>query len=263
MVLGLWHLIFVPISIVQIFDWGLHIEWFEFYVLREVLQLGEVFVPTIVLTIFAAYISSIIIVVVNLYREVRSGLSRVKEMATLGTPPIVVEQECVDLVEKMGSSIRMKFFMFLVVLAGTTVLTMDFLRSYSLGVIVLMPVIFILVIPYVTSKMAQGVSRASGAIKERREADRLLSEIADEPTEIVPPVEEETPEAELDEETALESEVEPEEVETKPKTRLTKAEIIELIPEEIKEIMGLEELKKLTKAQLEELLPVEDEEEDI
>ncbi|MFQ5833246.1 MAG: hypothetical protein ACE5H4_11120 [Candidatus Thorarchaeota archaeon] len=258
MLLGLWHLIFVPISIVQIFDWGFHIEWFEYYVLREVLRLGEVYVPTIVLTIFAAYISSIIIVVVNLYREVRSGLSRVKEMATLGTPPIVVEQECVDLVEKMGSSIRMKFFMFLVVLAGTTVLTMDFLRSYSLGVIVLMPVIFILVIPYVTSKMAQGVSRASGAIRERREVDRLLPEIADEPTEIVPPTEKELPEAEMVEE----MDDKPEEVVAKPKTRLTKAEIIDILAEEIKEIMGLEELQKLTKAQLEELLPVEEEEQE-
>ncbi|MFW9799824.1 MAG: hypothetical protein ACFFD9_05275, partial [Candidatus Thorarchaeota archaeon] len=258
MALGLWHLVFVPISIAQIFDWGFHIEWFEFYVLREVLRLGEIYVPTIVLTIFAAYISSIIIVVVNLYKEIRNGLSRVKEMAVLGTPPLVVEQECVDLVEKMGSSIRMKFFMFLVVLAGTTVLTMDFLRSYSLGVIVLLPVVFILVIPYVTSKMARGVSRASSAIRERRAEDRMLSKIADEPTEIVPPTEKEVAEAELIEE----MEDEPKEVEAEPRMRLTKAEIINILPEEIKEIMGIEELKKLTKAQLEELLPVEEEEED-
>ena len=162
---------------------GQHIEWLKFYVLDNVFHLGELRVPTIMLTIFAAYLSSIVIVVVNLYREIRKGLSRINEMAVLGTPPIVVEQECVDLVENLGSSIRMKFFMFLVVLAGTTVLTMDFLRTYSLGVIVLMPVVFLLVIPYASSKMAKGISRASGAMRSRRDDARSLSEIADGSTE--------------------------------------------------------------------------------
>jgi protocatechuate 3,4-dioxygenase beta subunit len=258
MLFGLWHLIFVPLAIAQIFDWGFNIEWFEFYVLRETLQLGEIQVPTIVLTIFAAYVSSIIIVVVNLYREIRNGLSRVHEMAVLGTPPIVVEQECVDLVEKMGSSIRMKFFMFLVVLAGTTVLTMDFLRSYSLGVIVLMPVVFLLVIPYATSKMARGVSRASAAVRARSAEDETLSEIADEETELAPLVEDADP---REEETA-EPKIESEEVEDRPSTDLTKDEIIELLPDEMKELMGMEELKKLSKAQLEELLPPEEEDEE-
>ena len=136
------------------------------------------------MTIFAAYLSSIVIVVLNLYREIRRGISRLNEMAVLGTPPIVVEQECADLVETLGSSIRMKFFMFLVVLAGTTVLTMDFLRSYSLGVIVLMPVVFLLVIPYASSKMAKGLSRASGAMRGRRDDERSLAEIADDSIEV-------------------------------------------------------------------------------
>ncbi|MFX1369651.1 MAG: hypothetical protein ACFFAY_13730, partial [Promethearchaeota archaeon] len=258
MVLGLWHLIFVPIVIVQIFDWGQHIEWLKFYVLDNVFHLGELRVPTIMMTIFAAYISSIVIVVLNLYREIRKGLSRISEMAVLGTPPIVVEQECVDLVENLGSSIRMKFFMFLVVLAGTTVLTMDFLRSYSLGVIVLMPVLFLLVIPYASSKMAKGLSRASVAMKSRRIADRDLSRIADEKTEIAPLLDDDADEIiETMEEPAPEDKGDTMESasKSKTKTRLTRAEIIEMIPDELKELMGMDELRKLSKEQLEELLP--------
>ncbi|MFX1416647.1 MAG: hypothetical protein ACFFC0_07530, partial [Promethearchaeota archaeon] len=161
-------------------------------------------------------------------------------------------------VEKMGSSIRVKFFMFLVVLAGTTVLTMDFLRSYSLGVIVLLPVVFLLVIPYATSKMAQGVSRATSAMRARSAESKALSEIADEDTEIAPSIDEAVP---VDEDLA-EPEIEAEEAEVRPSTRLTKDEIIELLPEEMKELMGMEQLKKLTKAQLEELLSAEEEMED-
>ncbi|MFW9864264.1 MAG: hypothetical protein ACFFET_18410, partial [Candidatus Thorarchaeota archaeon] len=257
MVLGLWHLIFVPIVIIQIFDWGRNIEWLKFYVLDNVFHLGELIVPTIMMTIFAAYLSSIVIVVVNLYREISKGLSRLNEMAVLGTPPIVVEQECVDLVENLGSSIRMKFFMFLVVLAGTTVLTMDFLRSYSLGVIVLLPVVFLLVIPYASSKMAKGLSRASGAMRTRR-PEKSLSEIADETTEIPASMDVEEYEIpEVDEDIATKEEV-ADEPAAKPKTRLTKAELIEKIPDELKELMGMEELERLTKAQLEDLLPSEE-----
>jgi hypothetical protein len=256
MVAGLWHLLFVPIVISQIFDWGQNIEWLKFYVLDNTFALGELVVPTIMMTIFAAYISSIVIVVLNLYREVRKGISRLNEMAVLGTPPIVVEQECADLVETLSSSIRMKFFMFLVVLAGTTVLTMDFLRSYSLGVIVLMPVVFLLVIPYASSKVAKGLSRASGAMRSRREDERSLEEIADDLSklEAVEITDKETiPDITPEEEDVTKK------TESKLVSRLTKAEIIESLPQELKELMGMEELEKLTKAQLIELLPVEDE----
>jgi hypothetical protein len=255
MFLGLWHLIFVPIVIIQIFDWGQNIEWLKFYVLDNVFHLGELRVPTIMMTIFAAYISSIVIVVVNLYREIRRGISRLAEMAVLGTPPMVVEQECADLVESLGSSIRMKFFMFLVVLAGTTVLTMDFLRSYSLGVIVLMPVVFLLVIPYASSKIAKGLSRASGTMRGRKDEDRSLIEIADDSIKVE---EVDIAEAESVEDSIPEDVTESEAAEVKRKPRLTKAEIIELVPDELKELVGMEELEKLTKAQLMELLPVED-----
>jgi hypothetical protein len=128
---------------------------------------------------------------------------------------------------------------------------MDFLRSYSLGVIVLLPVVFLLVIPYATSKMARGVSRATAAIRSRGAEDKALSEIADEDAEIDSPLEEDVP---VDEDLS-EPEIEEEEVKVRPSTRLTKDEIIELLPDEMKELMGMEELKKLTKAQLEELLP--------
>jgi hypothetical protein len=257
MFLGLWHLIFVPIVIIQIFDWGQNIEWLKFYVLDNVFHLGELRVPTIMMTIFAAYLSSIVIVVVNLYREIRRGISRLNEMAVLGTPPIVVEQECADLVESLGSSIRMKFFMFLVVLAGTTVLTMDFLRSYSLGVIVLLPVVFLLVIPYASSKMAKGLSRASGAMRGKSDDERSLVEIADDSIEVE---EIEITEVETEEVIVPDDVDEPEVEKVKPKSRLSKAEIIEMLPDELKEIVSMEEIQKLTKAQLLELLELEEEE---
>jgi hypothetical protein len=267
MFLGLWHLVFVPFVIMQLFNWGANIEWLNFYVLQNVFHLGELAVPTIMLTIFAAYLSSIVIVVVNLYREMSKGLSRIREMAVLGTPPIVVEQECVDLVEKLGSSIRTKFFMFLVVLAGTSVLTMDFLKSYSLGVIVLMPVVFLIIVPYVSSKMARGITQVSDSRREKHKEDKTLVEIADEGIysdtsfDVKPYYDSET---ELD---SAEIEIPPVEKEHKPEEKireskgsrgLKKKELIEILPDKVKESVGLDELKKLSKDQLEALVDLEE-----
>ncbi|MFW9964836.1 MAG: hypothetical protein ACFFCX_14805 [Candidatus Sifarchaeia archaeon] len=267
MLLGLWHLIFVPIVIMQIFDWGRNIEWLDYYVLGNVFHLGELQVPTIMMTIFAAYISSIVIVVVNLYREISKGLSRIREMAVLGTPPIVVEQECVDLVEKLGSSIRTKFFMFLVVLAGTSVLTMDFLKSYSLGVIVLMPVVFLVVVPYVSSKMAKGIAKVSDSRRDRHRKEKTLLEIADAEIDTdtsfdVKPYYESTSKLDTEEVEIppVEEGYEPEEEtkESKESRGLTKKELIEILPEKVKESVGLDELKKLSKDQLEALVELEE-----
>jgi hypothetical protein len=255
MFLGLWHLIFVPIVIMQLFDWGQNIEWLKFYVLDNVFHLGEIQVPTIMMTIFAAYISSIVIVVLNVYRDIRKGISRLGEMAVLGTPPIVVEQECADLVESLGSSIRMKFFMFLVVLAGTTVLTMDFLRSYSLGVIVLLPVVFLVVIPYTSSRMAKGLSRASSSMRSRRDGGRTLTEIADDGIKV-----EEIESTEVEKVIISEETDEKDPSVTKTEDSMTKAEIIALLPNELKELMGMDEIEKLSKAQLRDLLPIDEDE---
>ncbi|UCE11727.1 MAG: hypothetical protein JSW61_07300, partial [Candidatus Thorarchaeota archaeon] len=263
-VLGLWHLIFVPIVIVQVFDWGRQIDWLEFYVLQNVFHLGELAVPTMILTIFAAYLSSIVIVVVNLYREIGRSLERIKEMAVLGTPPVVVEQECIDLVEKMGSSIRIKFFMFLVVLAGTTVLTMDFLRTYSLGVIVLMPVLFVIVVPYLSSKMAKGVSRATAMLGRKGLKEPSLTEIADDEV-VIEDVDDDVLAPQPEVETESEDEVFPDvdSVESDELALMTKSELIKLLPQHVKDSVGKKELKKLSKSAIEALLRLEEMESDV
>ncbi len=179
MLFGIWHLVFVPLVITQIFGWGMYIEWFQVYVLESTFRLGDIYIPTIMVTIFATYVSSIGIVVFNLYREIRRGLTRIEQMSVAGTPPKVIIQERILLVNRMGSSIRIKFFMFLVVLAATTAMTMDFLRSYSLGVIVLLPVVFLVIIPYISSRLLRSASRLSVKIREKTVNLRTRAESVD------------------------------------------------------------------------------------
>ena len=130
-------------------------------------MIGTIQVPTIMTTIFTAYLSSILVVVVNLYREVSSGLKKLKKMEDANTPDSILADERDTMVNRYSSSIRIKFLMFLVVVGAAAVTTMDFLQSYELGVIVLMPVAFLVVIPFISSKIVKVINQAT-SIKIRK-----------------------------------------------------------------------------------------------
>ncbi|MGD9396779.1 MAG: hypothetical protein PVJ05_10150 [Candidatus Thorarchaeota archaeon] len=162
MVLGLWHLVFVPLVIFMILVYGVEIDWFRRYIIDVSFTIGDISIPSIMTTIFAAYMSSILVVVVNLYREVSKGLKKIVKMEDAGTPSDIVEDERTSMVSRFGSSVRIKFLMFLVVVGATTVMSLDFLASWELAVIVLLPVAFLVVIPFISSKIIQLFSRLSG-----------------------------------------------------------------------------------------------------
>jgi hypothetical protein len=170
MIAGLWHLFFVPVVIIMILNYGAEINWFKKYMIDQAFEIGGFSIPSIVTTIFVAYVSSILVVVVNLYREVSNGLKKLKRMQDANTPGPIIEDEKDTMVRRFSSSIRIKFLMFLVVVGAAAVTTMDFLQSYELGVIVLMPVAFLVVIPFISSKIVQAVNRASKTkVKETEE----------------------------------------------------------------------------------------------
>jgi hypothetical protein len=173
-VFGLWHLVFVPLVIVMILAYGTGIDWFRAYIIEVSTSFGDITIPTIMTTIFVAYVSSIIVVVVNLYREVSKGIKKIGRMEIAGTPRAIVDDEKISMVNRFSSSIRIKFLMFLVVVGATTVMSMEFLQSFQLAIIVLMPVLFLVVIPFLTSKIIQILSRVSSLVTDRSTASTEL-----------------------------------------------------------------------------------------
>jgi hypothetical protein len=153
--------VFVPVVIVLILLYGAEINWFQAFIIDQTFAFGDIVIPTIMTTIFTAYLSSIIVVVVNLYREVSKGLKKLTKMEEAGTPDSIIQDEKTSMVGRFSSSIRIKFLMFLVVVGATTVMSMDFLASWELGIIILLPVAFLVVIPFISSKIIQVLSKMS------------------------------------------------------------------------------------------------------
>jgi hypothetical protein len=95
-------------------------------------------------------------------------------MEEANTPDAILEDERETMINRYSSSIRIKFLMFLVVVGAAAVTTMDFLKSYQLGIIVLMPVAFLVVIPFISSKIVKVMNQAT-SMKTKR-MDTLIEE---------------------------------------------------------------------------------------
>jgi uncharacterized membrane protein len=115
-------------------------------------------------------VSSIIVVVINLYREVSKGIKKIARMEEARTPRNIVEDEKISMINRFSSSIRIKFLMFLVVVGATTVMSMEFLQSFQLAIIVLMPVLFLVIIPFLASKIIQFLNRVTGLVTSKSAA---------------------------------------------------------------------------------------------
>jgi len=167
MIIGLWHLILAPIVIFGIFLWGTNIEWFAFYLLQDVINIGGFLLPSIYLTLMGTYVTSIIVLTINIYLNSRSLKNRFNEMRAGGTPEKVINEEKMIQLDKMSSSIRIKFFVFLAILGASIATTATpLLQYYQLGVIVVLPLVLIIVVPYVISRVLRALWLASRVIKK-------------------------------------------------------------------------------------------------
>ncbi|MFW9932737.1 MAG: hypothetical protein ACFFDR_08775, partial [Candidatus Thorarchaeota archaeon] len=166
MAAGTWHLALVPVMIAQILIYGDQWEVFRAHVLEpNQIHIAGWVLPMMMLTIFGTYISSIVVVVINHYRETSKGLNRISHMQSESTPTKIVHEERTLLVEKTSSSIRTKFLMFLLLIGATTVSTLDFIRSTNLAILILLPVVFLVIIPFISSRMIKFLSKVRGKPK--------------------------------------------------------------------------------------------------
>ncbi|MFW9849984.1 MAG: hypothetical protein ACFFF4_12675 [Candidatus Thorarchaeota archaeon] len=175
--LGVWHLFLVPFMVLLIFFYGGFIELFQRFIIEvPPIVVGDLPIIPLLATILGTYLSSIVIVVVSFYREIRKGLKRIDDMAASGTPKNVIDEEQALLIGRTGSSIRIKFLMFLMILGATTIMQLDFLRSYSMAAIILIPVVFLIFIPFISSRLVKGFPRLIERIRGNKEGEILSVE---------------------------------------------------------------------------------------
>ncbi len=169
--LGMWHLVLVPFIVLLIFEYGRYIEIFAWNILENVTPfvIGNVVIVPMLMTILTTYLSSIVVVVVSFYWEIQKGLRRIEDMKNSGTPGNVITDEQVLLIGRTGASIRIKFLMFLLVLGAITVMQLEFLRSYSMVAIVLLPILFLVLIPFISTRIIKGLPHAYRRIQRTRE----------------------------------------------------------------------------------------------
>ncbi len=177
--LRMWHLVLVPFIAILIFIYGQGNELFQSTIIEvQSVVVGEFSIPPLFVTILVTYLSSIVVVVISFYQEIRKGLKRIDEMIAAGTPKEIVDQEQVLLIGRTGSSIRIKFLMFLLILGATTVTQLDFiLQNYSIAFVVLLPILFLVLIPFISSRLVRGFQKMlQRSKKTKNDVPEILAE---------------------------------------------------------------------------------------
>ncbi len=151
--LGLWHLLLVPIIIYGIFEWGHNIEWFSYYVLGDILHIGNLIIPKLYINLMGTYVTTMVLVVILTYKNLVEDIHRIKHMKGEGTPNSVIISEKIRTISKALDSIRIKMLIFLAILGVSVVTTMDVFRFMQLGIIILTPLLLIVVLPWIVYKV--------------------------------------------------------------------------------------------------------------
>ena len=150
--LCLWHLVVVPLLIFAIFRYGAYIEWFEAYILEDTVGVYGYSIPKLLLTLLLTYIGSFAVLIVNLYRDCGRTIRKIEFMRREETSEDVILMEKVSSLQKFSESIRIKFLIFLALIGAAIVSTAKILQYYTIGLVVVIPILLIVVVPYLVSR---------------------------------------------------------------------------------------------------------------
>ena len=162
----LWHLAVAPILLLLIFKYGLNVEWFYVHVIEDVVNIYGYQIPKLLISVMGVYVSSFAIIIVKLYRETLETLGKIRFMRYRETPESIIINEKIDSLNKMTNSMRIKFLMFLAIIGATMVSTTKLVQYYTIGLVVILPILIIVVIPYIASKLLLIVEKIFRKIKK-------------------------------------------------------------------------------------------------
>ncbi len=167
MIIGLWHLVLAPLVILLIFAWARNIDWFAYYLLEDIQNVAGFKLPSLYISLMGTYVTSVIVLAINIYLNSRRYIKRFSEMRSGGTPENVINDEKVIQLDRMSSSIRIKFLIFLGILGASIVSTATpLLQYYQLGVVVIIPLVVVVIIPYLISQLLKVLGIAKRVTKK-------------------------------------------------------------------------------------------------
>ncbi len=159
LILGMWHILVVPLLIYSIFAIGINIEWFAVHIVEDVICIAGYCTPKLLISLITTYMGSYAVIVINTYRESRKIVEKIEYMRKHETAEDVIRNEKKYNITKLTDSMRNKFLVFLVIIGTTIVSTTRLLQYYAIGLVVAIPLLVVFIIPYITAKIYEFLGR--------------------------------------------------------------------------------------------------------
>ena len=151
---GIWLYATFIIIMISLFALGRNIDWFDFYIASDVIEFRGIAISKLLLTMIGTFISSVIALSFNIFRNAQNITGRFKQMRADGTPEKVINDEKIIQMDRMANSIKIKFLVFLAVIGVSAVSAIrPLLVYYPIAILVILPLLLLIIVPYITSTL--------------------------------------------------------------------------------------------------------------
>ncbi|MEX2682383.1 MAG: sialidase family protein [Candidatus Sigynarchaeota archaeon] len=120
---------------------GPRVDWFNYYIVLESFTLGGISIPKLWLSLITPVITSVLLIVVSSYRDLKNSLKRFDAMQAAGESWRVIWQAKEETISKLNSNVTLKMFVFLVTIVFALVSTTQIGQYAEEGMLFLVPFI--------------------------------------------------------------------------------------------------------------------------
>ncbi|MCP4760558.1 MAG: zinc ribbon domain-containing protein, partial [archaeon] len=140
---AIFHTILIASLMITFMYSGTLVPWFNYYVLQETFTAGTIAVPRLYLSLLMPFFSSVVLIIYTSYKELKREMKKFELMKLTGENWKVIWQQKEEKVSKINSNVNMKMLIFIATIAFALISTTQIGRYAEIGMILLIPFIFI------------------------------------------------------------------------------------------------------------------------
>jgi hypothetical protein len=140
------HILLLAAFVVLFMYSGTFIAWFNYYIVKDTFNLGAYKVPRLWLSLFSVFLTSVVIVTITSYVELKNSLARFGVMELANTNWKQIWQAKEESVAKMNTNASIKIVIFLATVSFSIISTTQIGRYAEIGMIFIFPFILVSII---------------------------------------------------------------------------------------------------------------------
>nr|MDO8112364.1 hypothetical protein [Candidatus Sigynarchaeota archaeon] len=159
------HLLLIILVLVVFMMSAPLVAWFNELVVQQIFAIGPVKIPRLYLSLVTPVITSVALIWISSYNELKKSLNRIELMRVAGENWKVIWQAKEETVSRLASNAALKIFIFLVTIVFAVITTTQIGQYAEQGVLIIVPFIITWLAVFLVGAITMPVSSVKDALK--------------------------------------------------------------------------------------------------